>query len=116
MRAILRRFLDRVRVLAPSWWIQIKPYSAAWDKRLTWLLDSGYRFNGVTEYNARIGDHEVWIANHPYGSFTFNGVRPRRVTMLRAYRMLTEDMMRATEYEFAVIDRKRLGQPRRHDA
>lgn len=89
IRAV-RRLREFVMVLVrPSYWVMNYPYSEEWDTELRWLLDSGYTFEDVNEHHARIGDYEVWIANHPYASFTVQGdIRPSRVTIMRARRVL----------------------------
>jgi hypothetical protein len=73
----------------PSWWIQIHPFSAAWDKELNWLIDS-YEFERITEYTATIGGLELWTANYPYGSFhpVNMQVRAHRATIERAFQHL----------------------------
>ena len=47
------------------------------------------------ESTARIGDQVVWIANHPFASFTPYDpkieVRPKRITILRAGDLLEKD-------------------------
>jgi len=53
--------------LTPACWVSLFPYNKAWDDEL-WqlLLDGEIKF--VDDYRALIGNHKVWIANHPYAS------------------------------------------------
>lgn len=78
-------------LLSRSTWIQVHPYSQEWNAELTWLLDNGYRPSRKSHYIAEIGGYSVWIANHPYGSFSIDGVRPRRATILRAWEAMTRE-------------------------
>jgi hypothetical protein len=78
-----------------SCWSQNHPYSALWDARLNRLLRE-FHFTDITEHTAKLGDYKIWIDNHPYASFTPYGmgvpeVRPRRATILRAYKQLLAD-------------------------
>lgn len=81
-------------LLTPNCWLQVQPYSAAWDAKLNALMRT-HRFTNIGEHTARLGDYEVWISNHPYGSFNpwRHGpkVRPRRATMLAAHDKLLND-------------------------
>ncbi len=53
----------------PSYWIMINPYSREWDNELVRLMDN-FKFTEINGYHATIGDKRIWIANHPYASFT----------------------------------------------
>lgn len=91
----IRETLDVL--LHPSCWSQLNPFNAEWDRRLTWLLDNGYRFSSHEYLDARVylGDYKIWIKNHPYASFHPIGidVRPRRATILRAHRIYLNDIL-----------------------
>lgn len=78
-----------MRHLMPDYWLQNHTYSKAWDRKLNELLDK-YDFTNIGSYTAMLGDTAIWISNHPYASFTPYGrdVRPRRKTILRAWRKL----------------------------
>ena len=87
--------LGALRVLStPSCWIQNETYSRQWDRKLNQLL-ALHRFESITTHTALIGGVEIWIENHPYASFTpQNGIscRPKRITILRAYDKLLEQI------------------------
>lgn len=78
-------------LLTPSCWLQNCALDAGWDRELRWLLDNGYRFHDIDKYHARIGDYEVWIANYPYAAFRYGDIRPRRATIIRAWKVLAAD-------------------------
>lgn len=90
--------------LKPSYWVQLKPFSGAWDKRLNDLMDSEM-FTKCDQYTAELGGVEIWIANHPYSSFTpyqstgLPEVRPRRRTIARAYDKLMNDLFQNNKKE-----------------
>lgn len=79
-------------LLTPTCWMQNYPLSKEWDQELTWLLDNRCHFTPVGQYRAQLGNYEVWISNHPYASFTFMELRPRRTTLLRAHRQWLIDV------------------------
>jgi hypothetical protein len=89
-------------LFCPRWWIMVDSYSEKWDRELNILLDK-YRFTDITRYTAKLGTQGIWIANHPYGSFrpyeNFHrfDIRPKRSTILRAYKILMEDRQLAIE-------------------
>lgn len=87
---------DFLRVLlTPSCWPQFHSYSDAWDKRLRQLLETE-SFTDIKMHTAKIGGHEVWIANHPYASFSLHQhpqVRPSRAVILRAGDKLVADTL-----------------------
>jgi len=77
----------------PSCWLQNYGYAQEWDDELNRLMRVEC-FANITEHTARIGGHEVWIANHPYASFTLrrHDVRPSRTTIYRAQKKLMRDL------------------------
>lgn len=90
-------FASVLRVLTtPACWLQNNDYCPEWDEELNRLMRTE-RFTDVTRYTARIGGHLVWVANHPYASFTMreHEVRPSRATILRAKRKLMADVISA---------------------
>lgn len=88
----LRRIADLlIALITPSCWLQNDPFCREWDEELSALLDAGERFTNISAYEATIGGYRVWITNHPYASFTFRKLRPRRTTILRAHRRLVRD-------------------------
>jgi len=85
-----------IKVLTtPSCWIQNASYSKVWDEKLIELLKIG-TFEKLSECSAVIGGIEVWIANHPYASFTPTelDVRPSRRTILKAHEKLCGDVLK----------------------
>jgi len=90
-----------LRVLfTPSCWFQGNMYSAEWDRQLKELLKT-YRFTEIGEHTAKLGSCVVWIANHPYASFSpYNmDARPKRSTVLLAHERLVRDSFRPSEHE-----------------
>lgn len=85
-----------VRCLHPRYWLMNHPFSREWDTWLNEQMDAG-KFDSITQHTARIGGRVVWIANHPYASFTNHGqgieVRPSRRTIIRAQAKLIADML-----------------------
>lgn len=58
------------------------------------------KFTEIDAYNATIGDKKIWIANHPYSSFTVSQktnpfepitTRPSRRTICMARKKLRHD-------------------------
>jgi hypothetical protein len=84
-------------IFTPSCWIQNNPYCAAWDAELKRLVETE-KFVFLNRHHAKIGKHTVWIANHPYASFSVDGcdIRPSRSTILRAM-----DKLRAEQFAAA---------------
>ena len=81
-------------LLRPSFWVMNDPYNEKWDMKLNELMRK-YIFKNKDNHEAKIGNAKVWIANHPYASFTcrdfpnkyFYG-RPSRMTIYRARKKL----------------------------
>ena len=104
-------FRQWFRVLTtPSCWIQLGPYSTAWDTKLkralaehkfreAFYLDDEPAFakhaTKPDPYNIHLGPYRLWISNHPYGSFRKGtyGPRARRITTLEAYDKMQEDLL-----------------------
>lgn len=51
----------------PACWADYK-YDPDWDKELWDLLVNGQIKFADDHYTALVGEHEVWVANHPYAS------------------------------------------------
>lgn len=77
-------------IFDPNYWLQNYSLCPLWDAELNRLLDSGQIFSpsGSGDYSVNLGDYDVWVANHPYASFTVGNCRPRRLTIVRAARVL----------------------------
>ena len=89
---------DFLRVLlTPSCWVQNCSYSRMWDAHLQELI-AKETFVSIGHYTAKIGGITVWVANHPFASFTPHGlpflnVRPSRATLLKAHDKLLSDVL-----------------------
>jgi hypothetical protein len=87
-----------LRVLTtPSCWLQNNSYSRQWDRRLKELMAT-HRFVRTSRHTAMLGDVLIWIANHPYASFSPYGdremeIRPSRLTIFRAHDKLMRDIL-----------------------
>ena len=76
----------------PGYWLQNESYSAIWDAQLKKLL-AKHTFKDYDGYHASLGGLRIWVSNHPYASFTFKHVRPKRTTILKAHRQLMRDII-----------------------
>lgn len=89
-------------------WVQTYPYSKEWDVLLNKLLKE-YEFKNIDYHTADLGKVRIWIANHPYASFhpyinyTNYAIRPKRITMLKAYNKLNQARMNLIEKELLNI-------------
>ena len=93
-------FFIRIKLIFnPRYWGMNESYSPQWDKKLRYLMkEHTFRDLGNTGCSAVLGNEEIWVANHPYASFT-NGFnksegRPSRLTIYKAYEKLIKDMER----------------------
>lgn len=86
------RLFARV-LLNPAVWLQVYPYSKAWDRRLRHLL-SRHRFTDINGLHATLGADRVWIGSRPLSHFTPANVpiRPSRRTILLAQDLLQADV------------------------
>lgn len=97
MKKIYRFILSLQFIFRPSYWILKDGYSEGWDHKLNKLLDEN-SFKNFDYYTAVLGTQKIWIANHPYASFTPHGdyskkvMRPSRLTIKRARKKLLKDM------------------------
>lgn len=80
-------------LFSPSYWIQIHTYSKQYDKKLNELLKK-YDFEDSCNYYSKLGKLEVWIKNHPYGSYSIKVdgrfLRPSRMTIAKAHKKRIE--------------------------
>lgn len=84
---------DFLRVLfTPSCWFQNNGYSKDWDSDLQELMTK-HQFTDRGVFTAKLGGFDVWIANHPYASFSPAGcgVRASRITILKAADKLNKE-------------------------
>jgi hypothetical protein len=82
-----------------KYWIMNESYSAKWDKELNSLMNT-YDFKKMvyeSDYVVKLGEREIWVANHPYASFTDYSDnrriygRPSRLTIYKAKQKLEID-------------------------
>lgn len=82
-------------LLNPSCWSLNYPVSLKWDDEFNKLLEK-HNFEYINRYEAKLGNHSLWIENYPYGCFTKEGklwkVCPRRVTIIKAYKKFLKDI------------------------
>lgn len=86
-------------MINPRYWIMNEWYSSKWDKELNNLMKN-HNFVltfGFSDCTAKLGDWEIWIANHPYASFTdhsFRNIpgRPSKLTIYKAKQKLERDL------------------------
>lgn len=101
----------------PACWMDYK-YDPAWDKELWDLLVNGQIKFVSDHYTALVGEHEVWIANHPYASgrkvsfCSYSGkVQCSRATALflghelKAARLITKVMYTKDEQQYFFVRR-----------
>jgi hypothetical protein len=81
-------------LFTPQCWFQNNPFSREWDRRLNALMRD-HKFKRVSKHSAQLGPAVMWVANHPYASFSPEGaeVRPRRATVLKAMDKLLVDTL-----------------------
>lgn len=73
-------------VFMPHYWLMNERYSPNWDSKLNKLLDC-FEFTDIEEFRAKLGEEVIWIANHPYASFTpYNSSMNFRASRLTIYR------------------------------
>ena len=90
-----------LRILTtPSCWQRNHRTDHNWDRTLNALLDQ-HEFTNIDRHTARLGGKLIWIANHPYDSFTPYSheagsppILPSRETAFRAYDKLKEAIVR----------------------
>lgn len=81
-------------LLNPSYWLMNNPYDREWDRTFNKLMEE-YNFTDITNHTAKLGDTIVWVANHPYASFTKflrQSGRPSRITIYKARKKLLSDI------------------------
>lgn len=103
IKEVIEKIKGGLRVLfTPACWIQNGSYCRVWDRKLNELMQK-YKFTDYDGYIAKLGDFEIWVANHPYASMTDFGLkrglypfyqlpRPSRITILRAHDKFKRDI------------------------
>lgn len=76
-------------LLTPSMWLRNHRTDQALDEWFRECLSEGVHFTNIGRCTARLKGVEVWIANHPYASFTVDGSGlPSRLTVYRLQKLL----------------------------
>lgn len=92
----------------PNYWLMNHDYCEKWDAELRQLmkqhdfkqLTKNYgQIKHICKYEAKLGDREIWVENHPYESFCDRTLtyfsrkrkRPSRQTIYLAKKKLEED-------------------------
>lgn len=98
--ALLSENWTLLALLTPSCWTQNYNYDEDLDAWLNRCIDNEMPIRVLSKYNAEVDGVSLWIANHPYASFTTkrNGVtvRPSRATILRAMAYMKSGVQRGT--------------------
>ena len=96
MKKIIQYIINNAKFLfMPHYWILNNSYSYIWDMKLNILLKKS-KFTNIIRYTAYLGKTKIWIANHPYASFTpyhpntTNYGRPSRHTIHNAKKQLKQ--------------------------
>lgn len=76
--------------------MRVGRYSEEWDKKLNELMETK-KFQFIDRFTAKLGNFEIWVSNHPYGSFApyFKGncdMLPKRSTALLAHKKMVKDV------------------------
>lgn len=61
------------------YWVRTEHYNKTFDKEIDRLIAAGTKFTNIRNYTAKFDYMELWIENHPSGSFTYYGDRKRVV-------------------------------------
>ena len=81
---------------AMFYWIRINITSNKLDQELVKLLDEGVMFTDMGTHTAKFGKYTLWIANHPYASFSIRSVSaeflPKRYTVYRLRKRLEKSV------------------------
>ena len=88
-----RRTLEDIFLVLthPSEWMQIRPYSRAWDEALQRLM-AAYTFTKRDEHTAWLGNTEIWLGHGMKPWAAHVDVRPSRATNIRALRKLHQEL------------------------
>lgn len=102
MKNNIVKFVKNLQFLfRPNYWIMNYSYDETWDTVLNHLLDShDFVIQDDDKYVATLNGLEIWVTNHPYGSFTpwdrrlsqTVRVRPSRLTLVRAHKMYQQSI------------------------
>lgn len=90
----MSRFKYHLQVLfSYNAWFRIGRYSSKWDATLQQALKERIVIEDC--FTATIGEHRVWIANHPYGAGCLEGteVYPSRTTIMELRDLLKKNIL-----------------------
>lgn len=102
---------NKFYLLNPKYWIMNNPLCKEWDADLLELMEK-YKFELSSRFRARLGSQIIWIANHPYASFSpafgFKDmkIRPKRSTIIKAREKLIRDCPEVLLSEYELIKRE----------
>ena len=76
-------------LLTPSMWLRNHTTDQALDEWFRECLSEGVYFTHIGRHTAKLKGVEIWTANHPYASFTVDGIGlPSRLTVYRLQKLL----------------------------
>lgn len=85
----------------PSYWIMGYEYSELWDTMLRKRAEGHYftpeEDDVYISYTVKLGSLRLWVANHPFASFTLPrlgvcNTRPSRLTIYELHKKMTKDI------------------------
>jgi hypothetical protein len=104
MKNDIVKFVKNLQFLfRPNYWDMNYSYNETWDTVLNYLLDNhAFVIQDGDRHVATLNGLEIWVANHPYASFTpwdsrltqilGRDVRPSRLTLVRAHKMYQQSI------------------------
>jgi hypothetical protein len=91
----------------PRYWLRNYRTSRVWDREVRRLIATSAPVTRKSPHTAQFGPHDVWIANHPYASFTLYGVAPEVMPTRRTVRLAmayVEEALVAAAYKIGNRD------------
>ena len=95
----------------PSYWIMNHEYSEVWDTLLRKQAEEQYFTpeeddDPYLSYTVKLGSLRLWVANHPYASFTqppfdmigCRRIRPSRLTIYQLHKKMIQDIANTKPY------------------
>lgn len=91
-------------LLTPSMWLRNHSTDQALDEWFRECLSAGVHFTNIGSCTARLKGVTVWIANHPYASFTVDGSGlPSRLTVYRLQKLLMRSRVEQFKSKHSVV-------------
>ena len=91
-------------LLTPAMWLRNHTTDQALDEWFRECLSEGVHFTNIGRCTARLKGIEVWIANHPYASFTVGGSGlPSRLTVYRLQKLLMRSRVEQFKSKHSVV-------------